>query len=71
MYADYAVQKNGSLRLDVIYEHWKTNDWSYSFAGGSPFTFGTTGATADGTYFVQDSPQNATFVGLRYKYMLD
>lgn len=71
VYADYAVQKNGSLRLDVIYEHWKTNDWSYSFANGSPFTFGTTGATADGTYFVQDSPQDATFVGLRYKYMLD
>lgn len=71
VYADYAVQKNGSLRLDVIYEHWKTNDWSYSFSGGQPFTFGTTGATADGTYFVQDSPQNSTFVGLRYKYMLD
>jgi len=70
-YADYAVQKNASLRLDVIYEHWTTNDWTYSFANGMPFTFGTTGATADGTYFVQDSPQNSTFVGLRYKYMLD
>lgn len=71
VYADYAVQKNGSLRLDVIYEHWKTNDWSYSFADGSPFSYGTTGATADGTTFTQSSPQNATFVGLRYKYMLD
>jgi len=72
VFADYAVQKNGSLRLDVIYEHWKTNDWSYSFADGNPFKFGNpTGQTQDGTYFVQDSPQNATFVGLRYKYMLD
>jgi MtrB/PioB family decaheme-associated outer membrane protein len=71
VYADYAVQKNGSLRLDVIYEHWKTNDWSYTFANGDAFTYGTTGATADGTTFTQSSPQNATFVGLRYKYMLD
>ena len=72
VFADYAVQKNGSLRLDVIYEHWKTNDWSYSFADGNPFMFGNAaGTNQDGTYFVQDSPQNATFVGLRYKYMLD
>jgi len=71
VYADYAVQKNASLRLDVAYEHWKTNDWSYSFADGTPFTFGTTGANADGTYFTQQSPQNSTFVGLRYKYMLE
>jgi predicted porin len=71
VYADYAVQKNASLRLDVIYEHWKTNDWTYTFADGNSFSYGTNGANADGTTFSQSSPQNSTFIGLRYKYMLD
>jgi len=72
LWTDYAVQKNASLRLDVIYEDWKTNDWSYSFANGSPFLFGSaTGQQVDGTFFTQPSPQQSTFVGLRYKYMLD
>ena len=71
LFADYAVQKNASLRFDVIYEDWRTNDWVYSFSNGTPFTFGTTGATADGTFFTQTSPQKSTFVGVRYKYMLE
>ncbi len=72
LYADYAVHKQGSLRFDVIYEDWRTNDWSYSYDSGNPFLFGSAaGANADGTYFTQESPQKATFVGLRYKYMLD
>ncbi|KPK06491.1 MAG: hypothetical protein AMJ64_09070 [Betaproteobacteria bacterium SG8_39] len=72
LYADYALHKKGSLRFDVMYEDWRTNDWTYSYDSGSPFVFGTTGgANGDGTYFSQKSPQKATFVGLRYKYLLD
>ncbi|MEJ2173836.1 MAG: MtrB/PioB family outer membrane beta-barrel protein, partial [bacterium] len=71
-YADYAIQKNGSLRLDVIYENWRTNEWAYSLSDGSPYLYGTaTGSDVDGTFFTQDSPQESTFVGLTYKYMLD
>ncbi len=71
LYADYAVEKNASLRFDVIYEDWKTNDWSYTFSNGQPFSYGTTGAVADGTTFTQKTPQQSTYVGLRYKHMLD
>jgi len=73
LYADYALHKQGSLRLDVIYEDWRTNDWSYNYSDGTPWERGTVNGTGDqdGTYFTQKSPQKSTFVGLRYKYMLD
>ena len=71
--ADYALHKQGSLRFDVIYEDWRTNDWSYNYDDGTPWLRGTANGTADqdGTFFTQNSPQKSTFVGLRYKYMLD
>ena len=73
LYADYALHKRGSLRFDVIYEDWRTNDWSYNYSDGTPWLRGTANGTGDedGTFFTQKSPQKATFFGLRYKYMLD
>jgi MtrB/PioB family decaheme-associated outer membrane protein len=73
LYADYAVHKRGSLRFDVIYEDWRTNDWSYNYSDGTPWLRGTANGTGDqdGTYFTQKSPQKSTFFGVRYKYMLD
>jgi MtrB/PioB family decaheme-associated outer membrane protein len=73
LYADYALHKRGSLRFDVMYEDWRTNDWSYNYNDGTPWLRGTANGTndEDGTFFTQKSPQKATFVGLRYKYMLD
>lgn len=78
LYADYALHKRGSLRFDLVYEDWRTNDWNYNYSDGTPWLRGcdaTCGGSSandlDGTFFTQDSPQKATFVGLRYKYMLD
>jgi MtrB/PioB family decaheme-associated outer membrane protein len=63
LHAVYALQKNAEVRVDYIYEQWQTDDWSWMFAGGAPFTFG---ATTDGTQVVQAAKQNANFIGARY-----
>jgi MtrB/PioB family decaheme-associated outer membrane protein len=65
LYANYALQKNSELRFDYIHERWKTDDWSWMFADGTPFTYG---ATTDGTQVVQASRQNSDFIGARYIY---
>ena len=65
LHAVYALQKNSDLRVDYIYEQWKTDDWSWLFANGTPFTYGT---TTDGTQVVQAPKQTANFIGARYIY---
>ena len=65
LFASYAVQKNADLRFDFIHERWRTDDWSWLFAGGSTFTYGT---TTDGTQVTQAPKQTSNFVGLRYIY---
>ncbi len=68
LFAEYALSKRSDLRVDLIHEDWKTDDWTWFFADGSPFTYGAaTGTTAsDGTRVVADPTQKATFLGLRY-----
>jgi MtrB/PioB family decaheme-associated outer membrane protein len=65
VHAIYALQKGAELRFDYIHERWQTDDWSWLFANGTPFTYGT---TTDGTQVVQASKQNADFLGVRYIY---
>jgi MtrB/PioB family decaheme-associated outer membrane protein len=65
LFAIYALDKNTDVRLDFIHERWQTDDWSWMFAGGTPFTYGE---TTDGTQVVQSRKQNAEFVGVRYSY---
>ncbi|MCB1864235.1 MAG: MtrB/PioB family decaheme-associated outer membrane protein [Chromatiales bacterium] len=67
-FAEYSLSKSSLVRVDVIHERWRTNDWSWQFADGSPFTYGTTN---DGTTVLQDPKQSATFVGVRYKHMFE
>ncbi|NMG28980.1 MtrB/PioB family decaheme-associated outer membrane protein [Aromatoleum evansii] len=65
MFAKYALRKNADLQFDVIHERWKTDDWSWSFANGSDFTYGT---TTDGTVVSNKPKQTANFIGARYIY---
>ena len=65
LYTTYALQKNAEVRLDYMHERWKTDDWTWLFASGSPFTYGQ---TTDGTQVVQASTQNSDFIGARYIY---
>ena len=65
LHAIYALQKSAELRVDYIYERWQTDDWSWMFADGTPFTYGT---TTDGTQVVQAPKQSSNFIGARYIY---
>lgn len=64
-FSTYALNKSSDLRVDLIHERWQTDDWSWSFANGTAFSYGT---TTDGTTVTANPKQNATFVGLRYVY---
>jgi MtrB/PioB family decaheme-associated outer membrane protein len=61
VFATYALNKASTLRFDVIYDKWKTNDWTWVGSDGvSPMYF-------DATTGVAMRPnQSATFVGVRY-----
>ena len=63
--ATYALQKSYEIRFEYTHELWKTNDWSWMFADGTPFTYGT---TTDGTQVIQAPKQNADWFGVRYIY---
>lgn len=65
LFATYSVDKNTEVRVDLIHERWKTNDWTWMFAGGTAFTFGT---ATDGTTVNSNQKQTSNFVGARYIY---
>lgn len=64
-FGDYAVDKNSSVRLELAHERWQTDDWTWSFSTGAPFTFGT---NTDGTMVTSNPKQSVNFVGARYIY---
>ena len=65
LHAAYAVQKTSEVRVEYTHEIWKTDDWSWMFANGTPFTYGT---TTDGTQVVQAPKQTADWLAVRYIY---
>ena len=65
LFAEYAMGKTSSLRMDMIHERWQTDDWTWSFSTGAPFTYGT---TTDGTTVTANPKQTVNFVGARYIY---
>lgn len=74
----YALDKTADLRVDFIHERWHTDDWSWSFANGSPFTYFSGTITCnpactpgnpnvvDGTTVNGKKTQTADFIGVRY-----
>jgi len=68
-YAQYPVQKNADIRVNFIYEKWRTDDWSWMAAGTSdPLPYGTTN---DGTTVFADQKQKSVFGGVRYTYRFE
>lgn len=65
LFSTYAVKKNADIRFDLIHERWKTDDWTWQFANGTPFTYGT---TTDGTTVSASQKQTSNFIGIRYIY---
>jgi MtrB/PioB family decaheme-associated outer membrane protein len=67
LFAEYALRKTSSVRFDLIHEDWRTDDWTWQFADGSPFIYGTdTAAAGDGTFVLPNQRQKSTFAGVRY-----
>jgi MtrB/PioB family decaheme-associated outer membrane protein len=78
--AKYVVDKASEVRFDLIHERWHSDDWTWNFANGSPFSY-YTGAQActgcvgpgytgvvDGTTVTAKQTQTSNFVGVRYIY---
>lgn len=66
LFVEYALKKNADLRVDLIHERWKTDDWTWQFSDGTAYIYG--GTTTDGTMVITDPKQNATFVAVSYKF---
>jgi hypothetical protein len=63
VFAEYMIDKNSDLRFDLVHERWRTDDWSWQFADGAAFQYGT---TIDQTNVIANRNQSTNFVGLRY-----
>ena len=61
LYAKYAVEKNGTLRFDLIHERNKLNDWTWGY-GGTAFYY------SDGTTVGMKQDQHVTYLGAAYIY---
>jgi len=57
LFARYALQKNTGVRLDYIFDRFKTDDWTWP-----TWTF------ADGTTLTQNPSQKVSFLGVSYYY---
>ena len=57
MFGKYELEKNSSLRLDVIYQQAAVSDWTW-----------VSYAYSDGTTVKQNATQNVGFIGLTYTY---
>lgn len=64
-FSQYTVDKNSEVRLDLIHERWKTNDWTWMFADGTPYIYASSN---DGTTVTADQKQTSSFIGVRYIY---
>ena len=57
VFGRYALQKNSGVRLDLVFERFETDDWTWP-----------TWAYADGTRLQENPVQKASFVGASYYY---
>lgn len=63
----YALEKSSDIRIDLIHQRWKTDDWTWNAAGGVPYCY-TSCTGVDGTTVFASPNQNATFISARYIY---
>jgi hypothetical protein len=63
LYGKYALDKARTVRVDVIHQDTKNNDWAWAY-NGVPFTF------SDGSTVVQRPSQSVNFIGVTYVLQL-
>ena len=61
LFGKYALQKNADIRVDLVHDRSRLNEWTWGF-NGVPFAF------SDNTTVGLNPNQNVTFVGVRYVY---
>jgi MtrB/PioB family decaheme-associated outer membrane protein len=67
LFAEYSLNKQGDIRVDLIHERWRTDDWTWMMlpaTGLTAFVY----AAPDGTSVMAKQRQSATFIGARYIY---
>lgn len=65
LFGSYALEKSASVRLDLIHQIAKLNEWTWANpANGIPFLF------SDGTTIGMNPSQRVTFLGASYIYRL-
>ncbi|THF60335.1 MtrB/PioB family decaheme-associated outer membrane protein [Pseudothauera rhizosphaerae] len=67
LFSVYTLDKSSKVRFDFIHERWKTDDWTWQFADGSPFVYGAN-VNTDGTTVYTKPKQVSNFVAVRYIY---
>lgn len=61
LYGKYALEKNADVRVELIHQRVRFNEWSWGY-GGVPFAY------ADNTTIGMNQIQNVTFLGASYVY---
>ncbi|MBF0127551.1 MAG: MtrB/PioB family decaheme-associated outer membrane protein [Magnetococcales bacterium] len=62
-FLEYKGLGPGLLRCDYVHERWSSNDWTWKFSDGTPYTYGT---TTDSTRISTQENQTADYLGVRY-----
>lgn len=61
LFGKYALQKNADVRVDLVHDRSRLNEWTWGF-NGVPFAY------SDNTTVSLNPNQNVTFVSVRYIY---
>ena len=61
MFGTYDIDKRSSVRLNLLYQRSRWNDWAWSY-NGVPFAY------SDGTTLNQKPDQRVAFMGIAYSY---
>lgn len=67
LFAEYTLNKQGDIRVDLIHERWRTDDWTWMMLPATGLTAFVYGAP-DSTSVMAKQKQSATFIGARYIY---
>lgn len=64
----YQLDKKSSVRVDVVYDRWDTDDWTWMMWNNTNTALIPMAYALDGTTASVDNKQSASFVAVRYKY---
>ncbi|MBP9905886.1 MAG: MtrB/PioB family decaheme-associated outer membrane protein [Rhodoferax sp.] len=63
LFGNYALDKRSGIRVDLVHQRTKINDWAWNY-NGVPFAY------SDGTTVMHKPSQSASFIGISYIYRL-